>query len=263
MRPYLALFGARYRLLLQYRAAAWAGVGTQLFWGLIRVMIFTAFYQSTSEPQPLSLEQTISYLWLCQAMLILVLGGIDADVRDAIRSGTVAYELCRPIDLHTAWLARGVAYRTGPLLLRSVPQFIIAGAFFGLQAPPSAAAGAAWLAATLGSILLAAAWSTLITITLLWTIAGDGIARLGLALPWLLSGVTVPLLFLPEWLQAAAAWQPFAGLADFPFRLYIGQLAPSAVGAVLLHQLAWSGLFILAGRALLARGLRRLVVQGG
>ena len=35
--PYLAIFGARFRMMLQYRAAALAGMATQLFLGLIRV----------------------------------------------------------------------------------------------------------------------------------------------------------------------------------------------------------------------------------
>lgn len=43
MTPYLAILSARFRTLLQYRAAAAAGFGTQLFWGLIRMMIFEAF----------------------------------------------------------------------------------------------------------------------------------------------------------------------------------------------------------------------------
>ncbi len=46
MTPYRAMFSASCRSLLQYRSAALAGVVTQFFWGLIRMMIFTAFYES-------------------------------------------------------------------------------------------------------------------------------------------------------------------------------------------------------------------------
>ena len=55
MRGYLALTAARFRVLLQYRAAAMAGIVTQLFWGLIRMMIFLAFYGSSSRAQVLEL----------------------------------------------------------------------------------------------------------------------------------------------------------------------------------------------------------------
>jgi hypothetical protein len=50
VRPYLAIVGARARVLLQYRAAALAGVATQCFWGLIKIMILTAFYGMASAP---------------------------------------------------------------------------------------------------------------------------------------------------------------------------------------------------------------------
>ena len=70
MSAYVAVVKARFRMLLQYRTAALAGFGTQLFWGLIRVMLFDAFYRSSSAPQPMSYPQTVTYLWLVQAMLL-------------------------------------------------------------------------------------------------------------------------------------------------------------------------------------------------
>ena len=52
MRPYLAILRARYLMLLQYRAAALAGVGTQFFWGFIRTMILWAFYAASDTDPP-------------------------------------------------------------------------------------------------------------------------------------------------------------------------------------------------------------------
>ena len=62
MSPYAAILSARFRTLLQYRTAAIAGLGTQLFWGLIRVMIFEAFYRSSNAPQPMALRDVVTYL---------------------------------------------------------------------------------------------------------------------------------------------------------------------------------------------------------
>jgi ABC-2 type transport system permease protein len=61
MRPYIAVLTARIRMLLQYRTAALAGLSTQFFWGLIKVMTFEAFYRSTTAPQPMSFDQVVSY----------------------------------------------------------------------------------------------------------------------------------------------------------------------------------------------------------
>lgn len=262
MRAYRAIFGARCRGLLQYRAAAWAGVGTQLFFGLVRCAIFEAFYRSADAPMPMTLAQTISYVWLGQATLALVLFGVDSEVRDMVRTGDVAYELCRPVDLFGAWYARALAVRAAPLLLRAWPQFLVAP-LLGLAPPESLAAGLAWLAATVGALLLAAAWATVITTFLLWTVSGEGVARIAYVLPWLLSGVIVPLPLLPDWMQGFCAWQPFAGLSDLPFRLYVGHLPAGDVFGVLARQALWILLFGLWGRWLVGRGVRLVTAQGG
>jgi ABC-2 type transport system permease protein len=263
MTAYQAIVSARFRTLLQYRAAAVAGFGTQLFWGLIRLMIYSAFFRSTRQPQPMSYQQTVTYIWLGQAFFALLPFNTDADIRAMIRSGTVAYEMLRPIDLYGLWYCRALAMRTAPTVLRAAPMFLLAGLFFGLKPPPSWASGLAWVGVTCGAVLLAAAVSTLLTISLLWTISGDGIVRIMTALIYLLSGIMLPLAFFPDWLQPLLRFLPFGGIMDAPFRVYSGNIPASQFGAVFGHQLAWVVALVLIGRALLAQGTRRLVAQGG
>ena len=263
MRAYWSVFSARFRTLLQYRAAAMAGVATQLFWGLIRMMIFAAFYASSDAPQPMTYPEVVTYVWLGQGMLLLVMFGADPEVVQMIRSGTVAYELARPLDLYRLWYCRALAARTAPTLLRMAPVFLIAGLFFGLQAPASFTCAGLWLLATAAAVLLGAALATVLTISLFWTIAGEGITRLVSGSIFILSGMIVPLPLFPDWLQPVLTFLPFRGMADTPFRIYLGHIPPTDAVWAVAHQLAWAAGLVLVGRVLLARGLRRLVVQGG
>ena len=263
MRPYWAVLAARFRMMLQYRAAALAGLATQLFWGLIRVMIFDAFYRSSTAAQPMTYSQTVSYLWLVQALLLLMPMRLDWEIRAMVRDGTVAYELARPADLYWFWYSRRVASILAPILLRAVPIFLIAGLFLGLRPPASVLSALVWLASVCSAILLSSAITTLMAISLLWTISGEGISRLMLALTFIFSGALVPVPFLPDWTQSFVNALPFRGLMDTPFRLYVGQIAPQSAAAVLAHQLVWTAALILLGRVVLSRGTRRLVVQGG
>jgi ABC-2 type transport system permease protein len=263
MRGYWAIFSARFRTLLQYRAAALAGLGTQIFWGWVRVMVFYAFYQSSSAAQPMTYEQVVSYIWLGQATLLILLVGVDNDIVAMIRSGTVAYEMLRPMDVYSLWYARAAAARIAPVLMRAVPMFILAGLFFGLQPPASFAAGCLWAVATAASVLLAAALGTLMTVTMLWTIAGDGIMRLTYSAVFIFSGSIIPLPMFPAWMQPLLNFLPFRGMADIPFRLYTGNIPASEGVIVIAHQLAWTIFLVICGRWFIARGARRLVVQGG
>lgn len=263
MTPYRAILSARCRVLLQYRAAASAGFATQLFWGLMRVMIFTAFYHSTTTPQPMTLDETITYIWLGQAMLVFLPWNWDPEVAQMVRTGSVAYELLRPVDLYGLWYCRCVALRAAPALLRALPMFVVAGLFFGLQAPPSLASAGAFLAAMLGALLVGSAITTLLNLSLFWTISGEGVIRLLPSAVMLLSGLIVPLPLFPEWSQPILNALPFRGVMDVPFRLYLGHLPPQELPGLLAQQLVWALALVLLGRWLLSRGLRRVVVQGG
>ena len=262
MRPYWAIFSARCRTLLQYRSAALAGVATQVFWGLIRTMIMDGFYRSTTAPQPMTFDEVVTYIWLGQAILLMI-AGVDAEVRTMIRSGSVAYELLRPLHLYRLWLCRAVAQRTAPLLLRMVPIFAIAGLFFGLRAPASPACGGLWALSTAAAALLSAGISTLVTISLLWTVAGQGVNRRVPALVFLLSGMIIPLPLFPDWLQPVLHALPFRGMGDTPFRIYMGHIPPEQAMVAIVHQLLWTAAFVALGHWVLSRGVRRLVVQGG
>jgi ABC-2 type transport system permease protein len=78
-----------------------------------------------------------------------------------------------------------------------------------------------------------------------------------------LSGMLVPLPLFPAWLQPLLSVQPFRGLADVPFRIYTGHIAPAAALLEIAQQLLWCAALIWLGRGLLARALRRVVIQGG
>ncbi len=263
MRAYRAIISARFRTLLQYRAAAAAGIGTQVVFGLIHVMVLTTFYSLGTGPQPMTLRQVVAYVWLGQAMLGMLPWNCERDLVEMIRNGNVAYELLRPVDLYSFWYSRAIAMRTAPTLLRAVPMFVIAALFLGLPAPPSAASGLAWAAATFGALLLSCALTALMTISMLWTISGEGVFYMMATAVTALSGMVIPLPLFPDWAQPALRALPFRGLCDAPFRLYSGNISAAGVGPVLAHQLIWTVAFVALGRYLLAGGLRRLVVQGG
>jgi ABC-2 type transport system permease protein len=188
---------------------------------------------------------------------------VDAEIKQMMRTGSVAYELLRPLDLYQLWFTRALASRTAPTLLRAIPLFTIAALVFGLQLPANWTAAAGWMLATLLAILLSSAISTLQNISLLWTIAGEGVAYLTFAAVVVFSGMVIPLPLFPDWAQSAIMLLPFRGLCDVPFRIYIGHIPPSEYLHELVLQSAWIAGLIILGRWVLSRGMRRLVVQGG
>ncbi len=271
IRPLVAVVSARYRTLLQYRAAAFAGFATQLFWGAIRLMILAAFFAAATEPQPMDLPQIVAYVWLGQALLGMLPWNVDADFRAQVRDGTVGYDLLRPLDLYAYWFGRTLAFRIAAPTLRGIPMVLFAMVLlplaglgdWALTPPASTVAFAGFVVSLVLAAMLATAVTLLAHISLLWTISGVGMDRVLTVLVTVFSGLIVPLPLFPDWLQPLLNWQPFRGLADVPYRIYSGNIPPADIAGELLFVLVWTIALVWLGRLILFRGVRRMVVQGG
>ena len=262
MRAYAAILSARFRTLLQYRAAAMAGLACQMFWGAIRMMILLAFYENGAGDSVLPREHMISYVWFGQAFLCLIPFRGDTDIAQMIRNGNVGYELLRPIDLYSLWYCRAIALRVAPAILRAVPMLTIATLVGWVHwgSPAGIAGGAVVLVM---AVLLSSAITMLMTLSMFWTIAGDGITRMISITLFLFGGMIVPLPLFPQWLQPVVQFLPFRGVGDVTYRCMSGHMTPGEMPAVIIHQLLWTVALIALGKCILARASRRLVVQGG
>lgn len=272
MQAYRSLYFARFALLLQYRAAAFAGIVTQLFWGFIKVMVLVAFFSQSTSEQPMTLNEAIGYVWLGQAFIIaLVPWSGDREVQELIKSGAVGYDLLRPIDLYNFWLTRALAMRTAPLILRGLPIMattmlilpLVGLADWMLPAPPSWAALIAFLLSFVAAIVLSAALTMLMTVSMMWTLSGEGVNTIVPTLVIMFSGLVVPLPLFPEWTKPLLNVLPFSGLFDQPLRLFTGNLPVEALPNVLVHQGIWVAILVWFGRFLVSKGIHKLVIQGG
>jgi ABC-2 type transport system permease protein len=271
VRPYLAIFAARFLMLLQYRAAALAGIATQFWFGAIMVMALAAFYGSGRGAPSITLAQAITYIWLGQAFLGLLPWNVDTEIAAMMRSGNVAYERLRPVDTYFYWFARALAWRAAGTLLRCIPLLVATAVLFppvglgdwSLRPPPSLEALTLFALSMLAVLLLSSAITTLLNISVIWTVSGQGINAISNSLVVILSGMVIPLPLFPDWAQAFLFVQPLAGLVDIPYRIYFGNLSGAAALGGIALQILWTLLLIGLGRLLMARTMRRVQVQGG
>jgi ABC-2 type transport system permease protein len=268
-RPYLAVAGARFRLLLQYRAAALAGSVTQCWWGAIKIMVLTAFY-SGAATTPMTLRQTIDYIWLAQAFLRLLPWSVDPDVTRMVRTGDVLYERLRPVDAHTFWYARAVALKTASPLLRNPgdrpdghPLSLNRALGMGAVATGGNERGApvrrldgARRRARIGDIdanghpnrrHALRPWSQ----HRHWAARDRALREPHPAPP------------LPRLAPAHACAPAIRRTGHAPFRIYAGHLTGAAALAALARQAVWTLILIALGRLLMTRVMARVQVQGG
>ena len=132
----------------------------------------------------MSFAQIVVYVWLGQVLLVMLPWNADAEIQQMFTTGSVAYELLRPLNLYAFWFARTVAFRSAPTLMRMVPGLIFAFflivRFIGLEewalAPPANLQyGLAFVVSIFIAFLLSCAITILINISAFWTIESRGV----------------------------------------------------------------------------------------
>lgn len=262
----ISIFSVRFKLQLQYRAATIAGVGTQVFFGFVMVMVYHAFYENGVEGLPMTLSQTVTYVWLGQGLLALLPWNGDREVQAMIRTGDVAYELARPIGLYEFWFFKILAQRVAQTSMRMIPLFLIVifvmPDTLKMQGPVSLTGFAAFFLTMIGAVILGCTISNIITISTLFTI-GSGLDRVIPAVVMFCSGLVIPLALFPDWSQWFFRLLPFSGLTDMPYRFYIGLYDVNMVGFAVIHQVLWSLVLMAFGQWMLNKAKKRIIVQGG
>ena len=261
---YLAFARKSFQKRMQYRVANLAGLTTNFFFLLVHIFVYTAFYAASTDPQPLDLNEIITYFVLCQVSFMLMpFWGAGSEVTSAVKDGSVALQLTKPVDFQVYWFTDECGRACYYLLMRGLPTFLISLLFFQVAIPQQPAVLMAFAVSMTFSIFLSAAITITIFSSAFWTLDTTGISGMSYSVITLFSGMLVPIALWPEWLAHIARWLPFEGLIDVPFSIYLGKITGISVWVAIAKQMAWSLFFVGFGRLLLNRGFSRLVIQGG
>lgn len=267
MRAYYSLFRIRLLKGLQYRVAALAGVSTQFFFGFIYIMIYQAYYGSTSAVQPISLRQLIQVAWLQQSFLVFIMLWFrDNELFELITSGNIAYELCRPADLYGIWYAKLIAQRLSGALLRCFPIIIIASLLpypYTFSLPSSLTAFILFLITLALGLILIVAISMFIYIATFYTMSPMGSLLIFSVMGEFFSGLVIPIPLMPEGLKRLTYLLPFRYASDLPFRIYAGNIGIKEGLISIGIQLLWILVLIALGKLWMRKALRRIIIQGG
>ena len=267
MKKYISFFRLRFAMGLQYRTAALAGMVTQFFWGAMNVLMYHAFYESDPNAFPMSLEATVTYVWLQQALLLLFAAWlIEHEIFDDILSGNVVYELCRPIDLYDMWFSRSVANRLSRAVLRCFPILAVAVLLpetYGMSAPASFPHFILFLLTCVLGFLVTVAFFMLVYALTFFTISPSGLRILVTSVIEFFAGGIIPRPFFPDGLRTVMELLPFASMQNVPLRIYSSSMNMGEMQRAVVLQVFWLVALVLLGKALCARAMRRMTLQGG
>lgn len=267
MRSYISIFKLRLIQGMQYRVSAYAGIATQFFWGFMLIMVYDAFYASTNTVQPMSFAQIVTFIWLQQSLLyIVMLWYRDGTLFALITDGNISYELCRPINMYFMWYTKLIAGRLAGTILRCSPIIIVALLLpepYRLTLPPDLPTFILFIISLALALFVVVAISMLMYISVFITLSPSGSSLMFNIIGEFLAGLLIPIPLMPEWMQRIVYLFPFHATCDMPLRIYSGHIPFNDALIGIVTQVIWLIALIAIGIFCMSRALKKVVVNGG
>lgn len=238
-----------------------AGTTTNVVFGLLRTAVLLAALQAAPSGRIAGYDvaATVTYVWLGQGLLAFVVLWGDTALADRIRTGDVVVDLYRPWDLQWALLAGDVGRAAYCAATRLVPPVAVGALLFPFQWPPLGRWPLFVVSAVL-ALLVSFGMRFLTNASTFWLMDNRGVVALYGIGTGILCGLTVPLDFFPDWARSLLWFTPFPAIMQSPIDVF---LQHGSLWLTLGHQVFWAVALFLIGKLVLARAVRKVVVQGG
>lgn len=266
MRLYLAVARRSFRRYSTYRAATIAGVFTNTVFGFILAYTYLALWDARPQLGGYDATDAVTYVWLGQSLGMvggLWGGGFREDLAERIRTGDVAIDLYRPIDLQIWWLASDLGRALFHLLARGLPPTILGGLVFQIALPTSPWRWLAFFLAVLLGAVVSFGINYLFVLTGFWLVDVRGPLQIAGILALFFSGMLLPLNIFPGVLGTIATALPWSSALQIPADIFLGKLQGGDLFGAFLFQAVWAVVLLGAGRLLGSFATRKVVVQGG
>lgn len=265
LRPYVRLTVAGFRQQSTYLGAAAAGVFTNAVFGFVKMAILLATLAGAGGVAGgYTPELMVSYIFLSQGMLTAIgaFGG-DGSLAERIRTGDIAVDFLRPVNVQFATLATVLGGAVYSLIPRALPLAAIGAATSMMAWASEPAAYPLAAVSVLLSIVLAQALLYCVQILGFWVVDTRGIQMFYVVAGTFLMGMFVPVGLFPGWLAKTAEVTPFGWILMPPCDILSGRIDAAAGLAAVGIQAGWTVGVLAVGALLTAAGRRRLEVQGG
>ncbi len=263
---YVAIATRAFRRYSTYTAATLAGVFTNSVFGMIYSYAYLALWAQRPDAGGYDAVDAVTYVWIGQALLMTVAvwgGGTTDDLAERIRTGDVAIDLYRPVNVLGWYLAADLGRATYHFLARGLGPTVIGWLVFDIRLPASVLTAAAFLVSLVLAVVTSFALRFLVASSAFWLLDQTGLKVLSGAFAIFFSGMALPLVIFPEPIRSIAFALPWASFLQTPADIWLGKREGLDLLLGLGQQAAWIAVLLLAAHGVLRLATRRVVVQGG
>ena len=263
---YFAFSRIAFLKMLAYRLRFYTGIFTYFLFVAVYYFIWKAVYAGQpagSQINGFSLTDMITYVaigWIARSFYH---SNIDYEMNDLVRTGHIANFLLRPVSLQGVMLFQAAGESLFRLVLFSLPISLVICSVFPVTGPVSSAHFIYFICSTVLGFLILAAINFLVGLWAFSLKSVQGVIRAKQNLIQLFSGLLIPIVFFPDWVQNVFALLPFQSIAYVPLKFYLGKIALESAPYELMLQGLWAVGLLILGQILWLRSATRLSIQGG
>lgn len=263
MKKYMKFFRSAFQIALVYKFDFFMWILYSVIQISLYFFLWKGIFENQTSIHGFTLQSMVSYIVVATVVQLFQPVWHWGDIAHLVHSGDIIFELVKPYNLLARYYASEMGFRVFNMLLVGGPFLLIGGFVLHIQGPTSLGMlGATLFSLFLSTLISYAVWAfvglTAFYITQVWGVytTFDGAMMF-------LTGMLIPLDFMPDWLRGVLEWLPFKDIIYTPISVYLGRIPMDELGRVLAVQAGWAVVLLLGASLYYRNGLKKIVIQGG
>ncbi len=267
-KQYVPFMRAGVQTLIAYRMNFLGFIIGGLIYCFVMYYLWKAVFVSTGGNTFMGFSMTdmVVYLFMSNITTQLTFSGVNNEIGEEIKDGSIAMRLIKPVNTDMSYLATELGGAIMRLTVFALPVML------GIEIYRFVMFGTVMFN-PLNFLLY------LVSVTLAYLVAFRvnlcfgfvafyvknlwGIGILKNSIINFLSGSLIPLAFMPDWLRTTLEYMPFSSMNYTPVMIYMGKYSTAEIAFRLAIQLVWVILIYLLSKLIWHFAVQKLSVQGG
>ena len=263
MKAYLFVAKIKIQTAMAYRFNVISTILIQCLIMYAMSCFWIAAYDGTQAVAGVSQRDMITYTTISVIMGNLLTMGVQNRIANSVRSGSVALDLLKPVNIYGIYLAEDLGDCAAAFFQKAVPLLLVGTVMFGFPAPASFVHFLLFLVSFAIGYLINWILAALLGMCAFKTLRLGPLANAKGFIMKLLSGSIFPLWFFPARFRKVLEILPFMNIYQLPLGIYIGQYAMNEIMLRTGLQLFWCAVLWLVFDILQKRASAAVLIQGG
>jgi len=261
---YIYYFTMRLRTVVKYKTDTIFRIIRALISFFTQIYLWKALYGSNQVVAGVTIAEMMTYVVVSRFIGSVTSIRLSRDIEDRVKSGEIATDLIRPMDIRLLFASRSIGDSLASLLLDGIPVILFCIIYLGgIMAPATIQHFALFLVSTVMAIIVNISLELLIGTMAFWYMNAGKLNMFVYSLSALFSGGVVPLWFLPSWLGSIAYALPLQAIKFIPLQIYLGRVSIAGSIESIAVQAAWALGLMLIQSLLWSKILKKIVLFGG